>query len=362
MKPFLFSQLSHYWLRGTLESWHGWRRGLREPFPVDDDPPPTTPYEVISERGKVRLRYYRAGGRSRGTPLLLVYALIKRPFILDLLPGRSVVENLTAQGFAVYLVDWLPPTYADRWRGFAAYVNDDLAHAVRVVRDHAGVERVPLFGYCFGGLLATIYTALHPRAVKNLVTLNLPLDLSTRQIPLFTFLVDYFSAETVDLVTATYGNCPAWLVSAGFTAMAPLHHALDKYVGLYRNQDREDYARMFSLVERWMNSDVPLAGQIFREAVGGIFQQNLPAQNRFRVGDQVVKLSHITCPVLNVVGEHDDVVHPTSSLAFVDLVGSGDAHTLLFPTGHIGAVVSGLAHEKLWRRVGGWLRERAGVE
>ena len=43
-------------------------------------------------------------------------------------------------------------------------------------------------------------------------------------------------------MTRVYGNCPAWMVQTFFTAMAPTHHAIDKYVGLYRNAAREGFA------------------------------------------------------------------------------------------------------------------------
>jgi poly(3-hydroxyalkanoate) synthetase len=114
--------LSDSWLEGTIRAYDGLRRGWSEVFPVQEDLPPTTPFEVIAEHGKLRLRYYRAQGNPQPTPLLLVYALIKRPFILDLQPERSVVETLTRQGFTVYLTDWISPTPDDLERGFGAYV------------------------------------------------------------------------------------------------------------------------------------------------------------------------------------------------------------------------------------------------
>src|SRR5919108_939639 len=103
----LFSHLPYYWTEGAIRYLEGLRNGLTEPFPLREDPPPVTPYHVIYEGGKVRLRYYRAAGESTSTPLLLVYALIKRPYILDLLPGKSVVQSLLKQGIALYLTDWL---------------------------------------------------------------------------------------------------------------------------------------------------------------------------------------------------------------------------------------------------------------
>jgi polyhydroxyalkanoate synthase len=115
---------------------------------------------------------------------------------------------------------------------------------------------------------------------------------------------------------------------------------------------------MFDLFEKWMNSDVPWAGQIFRETTEDLFRKNLLIQGRFQVGGETVDLKNITCSVLNVIGEHDDVVHPKSSLPLIDLIGSSDARNLLFPTGHIGAAVSGPAQKKLWPQVGAWLKER----
>ena len=353
----LLEQLPHYWTDGAVRYFDGLRRGVTEPFAMSEDPPPLTPYLVIHEAGKVRLRYYRAANTAQAVPLLIVYPLIKRPFVLDLLPGKSVIQNLLNQGIDVYLTDWIPPARHDAWRGFDAYVNGDVAGAIQAVQRHAGVEQVPLLGYCFGGLLATIYTALHPETVQTLITLTLPVDLSVREIPLFNLLA-MMRPETLEQITAIYGNCPAWFVKAGFTMMSPLHHALDKYVGLYRNQDREGYAEMFELFERWMNSDVPLAGRIFREMTQDIFQKNLLVQNQMQVGEALVDLKQITCPVLNVIGEYDDVVHPNSSLPLLSLIGSADARNLVFPTGHIGVVVSAAVHKQLWPEVGRWLKDR----
>jgi polyhydroxyalkanoate synthase len=211
---------------------------------------------------------------------------------------------------------------------------------------------VSILGYCFGGLLSTIYAALYPRTVKNLITLSVPLDWSKQDIPFFNL------TKNIDpvLVTDAFGNCPAWMVKSCFSSLAPVHHAFDKYVGLYRHKERTGYAEMFERFERWMNSDVPLAGQIFRELHRDLFQQSLLARNQMQVGGQKVDLGQIKCPVLNIAGEHDDVVHPQASLPLTELVSSTDKQTLLFPTGHIGVVVSGSAQKKLWPQVGAWLK------
>jgi len=351
----LLNELPQYWTEGAIRALDGFRRGLSETYPIEDDPPPNNPYTVVYEGGKVSLRHYQARGPVRhATPLLMVYALIKRPYILDLLPGRSVVETLINNGFEVYFIDWIPPTRADSWRGFDAYVNQDIANAVRAVQLREGLDQISLLGYCFGGMLSTIYTALHQETIKNFVALTLPLDMSVREIPMNS-MMDRISGETLELITKIYGNCPAEIMKAGFTSMSPIHHALDKYVGLYRNKENKGYSEMFDLFERWMNNDVPLAGQIFRELTNEVSKKNSLAQSQFVVGGRKVELKNITCPVLNVVAQWDDVVAPQSSLPFINLISSHDKANLVFPAGHVGAAVSSAAQKKLWPQVAAWL-------
>ena len=347
--------IAGYLIDGAMRSFDGFKKGAHATI---DDPPPVTPYRVVFESGKLRLRHYAASAKAHRTPIVLVYALIKRPFVLDIQKGRSVVEFLTRAGFDVYLTDWLPPNASDSWRGFDAYVNGDLDKAMRYVRAVTRSAQVSIIGYCFGALLSLIYTALHPENVRNLVPVTTPFDMGVRELPIYR-IVDAMTDESMELVTRVYGNCPAWMVQSFFTAMAPAHHAIDKYVGLYRNAERDGFAEQFDLFERWMNSDVAMAGRIFREMSGDIFKRNKFARGEFEVGGRKAQPGQISCSLLNVVGDYDDVVHPSSSLGLVDHVSSCDRRNLTFPTGHVGAMVSGAAHKQLWPQIGAWLGERS---
>ena len=353
----LMTELPKYWMDGAVRALDGQRRGLSDHYPLSEDPPGITPYEIVYEGGKVKLRHYAAQGDAHRTPVVFVYALIKRPFILDIYPGRSLMENLTRQGFDVYLIEWIPPSRADSWRGFDAYVNQDIANAVRAVRRLTSASKVTMLGYCFGGLLSLLFAALHPEEIKNLITLTTPFDTAVPGNPLYN-LESKFSMQTLDLITSVYGNCPAWIIRTLFTATAIVHHALDKYVALYRNREKADYVEFFDLFERWMASDVPLAGRIFREITCDFFQDNLLIKGEFNVGGERVDTGNIHCPVLNAIGEMDDVVFPASSLPLIDYIGSDDKLNLTFPSGHIGMVVSGAAHRQFWPKVGAWLDER----
>lgn len=352
----VFSELGRYWLEGASAAAEGILRNLRDPYPVHDEPCGATPFEVVHEGEKLRLRHYRTSARAYATPLVVVYALVKRPFILDLMPGRSVVETLTALGFDIYLTDWVPPTREDSWRGFDDYVNCELHDAIRAVQKTSGHKRVNLMGYCFGGLLSLMWTALYPETVKNLVTLATPVDARMPHNPLFAAAAQM--SEVVNAIIEMYGNCPGWLINACFKSMAPVHHFLSKYVDMYKNRDGSGYAEMFRLFERWMDSDVPMTGTVFSEVTEQFFQRNLLMHSEFRIGRTRVDMKKISCPVLNVIGEYDDVVPPRSSAVLSEVVGSRDKSDLTYPAGHVGTAVSASAQRKLWPQVAQWLASR----
>jgi polyhydroxyalkanoate synthase subunit PhaC len=101
-----------------------------------------------------------------------------------------------------------------------------------------------------------------------------------------------------------------------------------------------------------------MTGAVFSEVTEQFFQHNLLMSSEFRVGGTRVDLKKINCPLLNVIGEYDDVVPPRSSSALGVAVGSRDWSDLVYPAGHVGTAVSGGAQRKLWPQVGQWLAAR----
>jgi polyhydroxyalkanoate synthase subunit PhaC len=349
------NEIASLWMEGTIRTLDAFRSGFGATM---DDPPPATRSRVIYESGLVRLRHYeaRGAGAKHRVPLLLIYSLIKRPFILDLQPGRSVIEFLVRQGFDVYLIDWIPPRPSDKWRGFDAYVNIDIANAVRAVQIHTGIEQVSIIGYCFGALLGLIYSALHSGNVKNLVSMTTPLDTSTRQLPI-EHLTAAMTSRSARTIVEMYGNAPGWMLYSFFNALAPTYHLLDKYVGAYRGSSRPGHLDTFRLFERWLHSDVPMAGQIFLET-SEMWRDNSLIKGTMKVGDAIADLGRIVSPLLNVIGDLDDIVNPLSSEPLPGLVSSTDKQNLHYPTGHMGAAISSDSLKRLWPQIANWLGAR----
>ena len=137
-----------------------------------------TPREVIWEKNRAKVyRYEPAREREPPVPVLLVYALILRPYILDLVPGNSLVEHLLGEGFDVYLLDRGIPEEEDEGLSFEHLTLDYLPEAVKSVLWNSGTEGLSLFGYCQGGTIAAMYASLFPNEVlRNLVLLATPID------------------------------------------------------------------------------------------------------------------------------------------------------------------------------------------
>ncbi len=324
-------------------------RALHEPPEPSVDPPACTPFDVVDESGLLRLRRYRPDNLpANGPAVLLVYSLFKRPYVLDLLPERSVVRNLLAQGFTVYLTDWQPPQMENHERGFDVYVNGDLACAVNHVRAHEGVERVPLVGFCFGGLLALLYAALHPENVARVVPVAVPIEMES------------FAPTIVEYVVRLFGNVPGWWIRAWLNAGVPGPAHLSRYIAdeleepaLIRTAAG---ARVARALQPWLDSDVPLTGQVFREAMCNAYWSRDLARSRLRVGGRLAALENIECPVLNVSGERDKLVPPVSGNALVERLGRELVTNLVFPATHLGLLLGAAAHRELWPNVGGWLK------
>ena len=141
-----------------------------------------TPREIVYEEDRLKVYHYIAKGEPRfKTPLCLVFALVNRPYIMDLKEGRSILAHYVKAGFDTYLIDWGTPTRAERFLTTNDYVNGYILNVVNYLRERTGAEKVNLLGYCMGGTLSTMFTALHQDLVKNLVLLASGIDYSTRE-------------------------------------------------------------------------------------------------------------------------------------------------------------------------------------
>ncbi len=322
-----------------------------------------TPSEVIYEENKLQLLRYEPvvpESERKDVPILIVYALINRPYILDLQPDRSVVRRLLESGFDVYLIDWGEPSVLDASLSLQDYVTRYIDNCVDEVRDDAGVDDVNLLGYCMGGTMSAMYASLYPEKVRNLGLMAAGLCFSgTGGVLELWGEDDYYDP---DELAETFGNVPAEFLDVGFALMDPVNNYVTKYVRLYENMEDEDFVENFARMERWLSDGIDVAGEAYREFLVDIYQENKLYRNELEIGGRTVDLENITMPVLQIIGEYDHLIPPEASRPFNDRIGSDDTKIMEASTGHIGLSVSRSSHTDLWPSVAEWFAERSVVE
>jgi polyhydroxyalkanoate synthase len=318
-----------------------------------------TPSEVVYEEDRLKLRHYIGEHSPRyQTPLIFIYALVNRPYILDLKKGRSVVASFVDRGFDTYLVDWGAPGNADRHLTLDDYINGYLVNVVDFVRERTGADNVSILGYCMGGTMSAMFTALHPDPVKNLMLLAAPIDFASNDSLLNVWSrQEYFD---VDKFVDAFGNCPPQFLQAAFLLLRPVGNLVEKPLNFYEHMDDPKFLEDFFTTEGWLNDNIAVPGEVYREFIKYLYQKNLLTQNRMPVGKHIVNLRNITCPVLNIMAGSDDLVPCCQGMPFNDLVGSSDRKAILLEgSGHIGLAIGGRAQKEVWPQVSDWLGRRS---
>ena len=320
-----------------------------------------TPSEVVYRENKLELLHYESQTEEQhDVPILIVYALINRPYILDLQPDRSVVRTLLKNGFDVYLIDWGEPSTLDTDLTLEDYVSRYIDNCVDVVRERSGQDAINVLGYCMGGTMSAMYASLFPEKVRNLglMAAGLCFDRTGGVLELWGEDEYYSPREVVD----TFGNVPADFLDVGFALMDPVENYLTKYVRFYDNMDDDDFVENFARMERWIGDGIDVAGEAYVQFLEDIYQENKLYNDELVLGDREVDLGRITMPVLQIVAEYDHLIPPEASKPFNEVLPGEDNEIMEFPTGHIGMSVSSRSHAQLWPEVCTWCEERSQVD
>ena len=326
---------------------------------VDEIDVGTAPKELVYEEDKLKLYHYRQEGEVTCTvPVLVVYALVNRQYMLDLQPDRSIVRNLLQHGIDLYIIDWGYPTKGDMYLTIDDYINGYLDNCVDVIRKKTGNDKITLMGICQGGTFCGIYSALYPEKVRNLVTLVAPFDFSTNDGLLFSWA----KHMNVDALVDTYRVIPGDFLNAGFLMLMPFTLNIGKYVDMLDVTQEKENLLNFLRMEKWIFDSPGQAGECLRQFIRDCYQGNKLVKGELKVGERLVDLKNITMPLLNIYASGDHLVPPAATRPLNDLVGSTDKSLYEFKGGHIGVFVGSKSQKELAPAIAKWLHERTDGE
>ncbi|MGY0798403.1 class III poly(R)-hydroxyalkanoic acid synthase subunit PhaC [Lysobacter sp. A286] len=338
------------------------RAGLDTLHEVGDISYGATPRQEVWRDGKVVLYRYQGatleGGRAptAKVPLLIAYALVNRPYMVDLQANKSIVRGLLERGEDVYILDWGYPDRSDRYLELEDYIQRYLGGAVDHLRAAHQLDAINLLGICQGGAFSLCYAALNPGKVQNLVTMVTPVDFHTDD----NMLANWVRGIDVDAMVDALGNIPADMMNFTYLTLKPWRLFVQKYVGLVDILDDRDALEDFLRMENWIFDSPDQAGEAFRQFAKQFYQANGFLNGGIEIGGKAVDLADVDMPVLNVFAQHDHLVPPSSSKALGGLVGSDDYSELSFRGGHIGIYVSSRAQREVPQSIHDWLASRSG--
>lgn len=315
-----------------------------------------TPNDIVSETRLYRLLHYHSlVKRVSSTPILVVYALVNRSYVLDLQPNKSWIRHLLMQGFDVYLLDWKSPGRIDKYVSFDDYVNSYIDDCVEIVQNNNSSDKITLHGYCMGSSMSAMYTSLHQEKIKNLVTIAPVIDTSKDT----TVIANISKQMDIDKLVSYIGYLPPEKLYECYSILKPFKQGVNKYFNLIENIDNETFVQNFLRIEKWLYDTPPIAGETIKQWINDIYKKNLLVKNQFKLGTTIVDLKKINVPLLNIVAEEDHLVSPECSVPLNEVVSSEDKRLIRFHTGHVGLIASSYSQNNVLPKVGQWIKSRS---
>ena len=336
--------------RGGANLVHGGRRMVRDlskgrlPAMVD-----TSKFEVGGNlaltAGSVVLRtdvceliHYRPKTEQvYETPIVIVPPTINKYYVLDLAPGRSIVEHRLGEGHQVFMVSWRNP---DREHGHFDF--DTYAEAVLEARqaasEIAGHASAHLMAACSGGMI-TAGTLGHLAAegrlgeVASLTLMVCAID--NRQAGTASALATKEIAATAIAHSARQGYLEGEALASVFAWLRP-NELIWNYVINNYMLGKEPPA--FDILY-WNQDTVRLAAGLHRDFVLLAMNNALTKGGAFTVLGSPVDLSKVTVDTYIIAGSNDHIVPWPNAYASTQLFG-GETRFVLSASGHIQALIN----------------------
>lgn len=305
--------------------------------------------EIVYRHRQIKLYHYHSKvGKQKKRPLLIVFATINRPEILDLQKQSSFIGDLLQQHMDVYLLDWGMPKTHDPNLNFDDYVHS-LSACIQSILKRTKVKKINLLGICQGGLISLCYTALE-ETIKNLVLISTPVDFNARNFTLAK-MVKKMKIENIDQIPG------AWLTQF-FISLRPFEF-YRKYLRLLEHRADHEWRQKFLRIEKWLFDAPNQHGSAFTQLVNDFFKNNKLIKGHLRINKKKITLNQIAIPILNIAASTDALIPKEAVLPLKRLVKSADYTQKIVSGGHIGIYVSDKARPALAKSIADWLKERA---
>jgi polyhydroxyalkanoate synthase len=322
-----------------------------------------TPKQLVWTLNKAKLYRYASvvpKEQCHKTPLLLVFAIMNRPHVLDLRPGHSFVEYMLNHGHDLFLLDWGIPGPEDSCLMYDDYTLEYLPRVIRKMKSITGTGEFNMLGWCLGALISTLYACLRPNdGLKNLILLTAPLDFTDKTAGGFTRWVSH-PAFDPDKLTEAFGNVPGEMIDAGAKMLKPVENYFGSFINLWDNIDEPGRTEAWHAMNTWVRDIIPMSGAAYRQLINEFYKENRLIEGTLTLRGERVALGNLKANLLNVIAEADHITPPCQSERVMDLVSSQDKEVFRVKGGHIGIMAGRGAEKSTWPHIDEWLTNRSG--
>lgn len=323
---------------------------------------PRLPSNLSVPLNKAKLYRYVprvAKDKQHRVPLLLVFAIMNRPHVLDLRPGHSFVEYMVNHGYDVFLLDWGIPGLEDRDLKYDDYTLEYLPRVIRKLKAITNCQEFSMLGWCLGALISTMYASLRPEdGLKNLILLTAPLDFADKEAGGFTKWVNH-PAFDPDRIVEAFGNVPGEVIDTGAKMLKPVENYVSNYINLWENIEDTSRVEAWHAMNTWVRDIIPMAGAGYRQLITEFYKENRLMEGTLELRGERVDLSRLQASLFNVIAEGDHITPPCQSERIMDLVGSQDKEVFRVRGGHIGIMAGRGAEKSTWPHIDAWLGARS---
>jgi len=292
------------------------------------------------------IQYKPTTEQVRSVPLMIIPPTINKFYVLDLAPGRSLIEYLVGQGQQVFVVSWRNPDARHSKWGFDEYA-EAIREAFNVVDEISGVSSVHTVAACSGGLLAVITAARRAvessgQSMERLASLSLLVTMIDQSEGGTTgALVDAHTAASAVAKSRRRGYLDGNQLAEVFAWLRPGDLIWNYWVNNYLQGKKPP---KFDILY-WNSDTTRMTAKLHRDFIDVALGNKLARPGALSVLGTEIDLGKIVCDSYVVAGSADHICPWANCYRSSQLLG-GNVRFVLSTSGHIAALVNPPTNQK----------------